>query len=115
MLVDDDTDLLSLLETILIEEGLDVVTAHNGQEALDILETQKAPWLILSDISMPVMNGQELCIRLKTKNSTKDIPFILSSALPESIERSEGVGASAFLLKPYDLEKLVNLVKTHLN
>jgi len=115
MIVDNDLLLSSLLEAVFKDEGLHVLTSANGQEALDLLGTVKAPQLILSDMNMPVMGGAELFKCLKSKLATKNIPIILSSALEDIEVTSQELGASACLKKPYDLEALTNLVKKHLN
>ena len=113
--MDDDPEMLSLLKMIFNGEGIDVLTAENGQVALNILDAEKNPQLILSDITMPVMSGSEFIIRLKKKDKTKNIPIILSSAMPNTTASIKTLGAAASLPKPYNLEKLMALVKTHLN
>jgi len=114
MIVDNDRDITSLLTTVLSGEGLNVVTASNGQEALDLLKTGKLPHLILSDMCMPVMAGPELVLKLKSNSRTKDIPVILASA-SEGIEATgEMMGASACLKKPFHLKALTDLIRNQL-
>lgn len=115
MIVENDAEMSRLLELIFLEEGLRVVTASNGQEALDLLDSSPIPQLIFSDVTMPIMGGLELTSKLKSDAKTKDIPVILASGLNDFESTSHESGATAFLKKPYNIEAVIDLVKSHLN
>jgi signal transduction histidine kinase/PleD family two-component response regulator len=90
-----------------------VNVAENGRQALDWLSKNK-PSLVISDIVMPVMNGFELCEKIKSDERTEDIPVILLTALSDPNEVIEGLscGADSFITKPYNKEYLIsNIVK----
>lgn len=89
-----------------------VITASNGSEALSIVHNFY-PEVIISDIKMPVMDGLELCKRLKNDESTSHIPIILLTAKVANEDRYEGVsvGADAYITKPFDTKVLMATVK----
>ena len=85
-----------------------VETARNGQEALEMLQ-KTHPDLILCDWMMPVMDGKELCRRVKSDKQTANIPFILLTAKQSVETKVEGltVGADDYVTKPFNLEVLI--------
>jgi CheY-like chemotaxis protein len=114
MVVDDDVDLRSIMACVLDSEGLGVIMANDGQHALDLLERGQVPDLILSDMTMPLMGGEELCAKLKENSKTKDVPFVLMSGQEDIEVQTQLMGASGCLRKPYQLEALTSLIKTYL-
>lgn len=115
MIVDDDDILSSALCDFLNDEGLEVVTASNGQEALKILDTRPLPDLIFTDMTMPEMNGAELVNRLRNNVRTLKVPVILSSAV-EEVERIAGqIGAQGYLKKPFRLAAMNELIRSHIH
>ena len=78
--VNDNFDALNLLCAILRDDSLNIVTAENGQIALQMARESK-PDLIISDVVMPGLDGIELCRRLKNDPRTRDIPILLLTAL----------------------------------
>ncbi len=115
MVVDNDEDLRTVLTTILDNEGIDVVTAGDGQEALGLLDEGEVPDLILTDMSMPGMNGSDFFSRLKSNLKTKDVPVIIISGMQDLEAKLALIGAKLFLKKPYDLDTLTTLVKRYLH
>jgi response regulator RpfG family c-di-GMP phosphodiesterase len=113
--IDDTLDSLKLLTDILKEEGYEVRSAINGELALGSAIAHP-PELVLLDIRMPEMDGYEVCRRLKTHPSTRNIPVIFVSALDETDEKVQGfkLGAVDFVTKPYQREELLARVRTHL-
>jgi two-component system cell cycle response regulator len=102
ILIVDDTPLnLKLLQAKLTHEYYLVITAENGQEALEKVESEK-PDLILLDIMMPGMNGFEVCTKLKENPITANIPVVIVTALSDVTDRVRGLeaGADDFLTKP---------------
>lgn len=113
--VDDTPASLRLLTDILKAEGYVVHSAISGELALHAA-TLHPPELILLDVSMPVMNGFEVCERLKAQPQTRDVPVIFVSAMSETVEKVKGfdLGAVDYVTKPYQREELLARVRTHL-
>lgn len=112
LVVEDSRTQAMLLENILERHGYCVAIATDGEEALQWLSEHK-PLLVISDIVMPRMNGYELCRKVKTKKSTKNIPVILLTSLNGTEEVIEGLvaGADSFITKPYDLDYLISHIE----
>lgn len=115
LLVDDIAKNLQLLGTILQEQGFQVAIAKSGAQALSIIEN-KPPDLILLDISMPEMDGYEVCIKLKDNPNTADIPIIFLTAKTELEDIIKGfdVGGVDYITKPFNPKELLKRVVTHL-
>lgn len=113
--VDDDPNALEMLVAGLADEGLEVLTAMNGQEALQAVG-KVVPDLILLDLMMPDMNGHDLLRELKAKKDTSDIPVVVITALDqvEEKERAIAEGADDFLAKPIARSELLIRVRTFL-
>lgn len=106
MIVEDNNSLRSFLLQSLSAQYR-VVGAENGQEAIDKIK-QEQPDLILSDVMMPIMNGEELCKAIKNDIETSHIPIILLTALGdrEHILRGLETKADMYIVKPFDLTVL---------
>ena len=111
LLVDDEPDVVLIIRGRLTTWGYQVVTATNGQEALDAMNKQ-APDLILMDLKMPVMDGPEVCRRLKADPRFSKIPVILitSSSQKAATEEISALQADGCVIKPFEpkepLEKI---------
>jgi CheY-like chemotaxis protein len=101
MIVEDDSFVMDIYETKLLEEGYKVIEAINGMEAIKKLEQEGIPNLILLDIVMPYMDGLEFLRKIKTHDKYKNIPVILLTNLSqkEDIELGIGMGANDYLIK----------------
>lgn len=110
MVVDDDADIRELIRVYLAREGLTVMQASNGQEALSMLETTPADLVVL-DIMMPLMDGWELCRELRAQYA--DLPLLMVTAKSESVHKVKGfqLGTDDYLVKPFDPVELVMRVK----
>ncbi len=106
LLVDDEEDILDFLERIL-KDQYTILKAENGKEALDILKDE-AVQLIVCDIMMPLMDGFELCKRLKEDFNYSHIPFILLTAKNTIQSKVKGLelSADAYIEKPFSKEHL---------
>lgn len=113
--VDDTPASLKLLGDLLKAEGYEVLSAINGELALNAA-TKNPPDLILLDIRMPNMDGYEVCRCLKAQPATQHIPVIFVSAASETDEKVRGfkVGAVDYVTKPYQRDELLARVRTHL-
>lgn len=110
--IDDDNDLLILLETILAEEGFNVITAVDGLEGLKKLYENKVD-LILLDIRMPKIDGFDICKIMKKYEDTKNIPVAILSAAGHAsdIKRGRLSGADEYIVKPFQPHEVVKSIK----
>ncbi|KHT64826.1 transcriptional regulator [Photobacterium gaetbulicola] len=108
LLVDDDTELTSLLSDILDMEGFEVVEANNGEQGL--AKVDDSIDLILLDVMMPVMNGTEMLRRLREKHET---PVLMLTAKGEEIDRVLGLelGADDYMPKPFSDRELLARIR----
>ena len=111
LIVEDDDDLREMMAQLLSLEGYQAAAVANGQEALEYLRQGTAPDLILLDMMMPVMDGWEFRRRQKSDPSMAEVPVIVLSALDQS--RAADVNAQAFLKKPLDFDRLLQLVREY--
>ena len=111
LIVEDDVDLREMMAQLLAIEGFGAATVSNGREALDYLARGDRPGVILLDLMMPVMNGWEFRREQKSKPELADVPVIVLSALDP--RRADDVDAVAFLKKPLDFDRLLQLVRQH--
>lgn len=116
LVVDDIGENLQVLGNILNKEGFDTSFALNGKQALAIIE-DTLPDLILLDISMPVMDGFEVCTILKKDERTKNIPIIFLTARTEIDNMVHGftLGADDYVTKPFNTLELLARVKAHID
>ena len=115
LVVDDQPINVQLLKRKLEREGLTVVAAYNGLEALDLVAKDK-PDLILLDVMMPDMDGIEVCQRLQSNEETRPIPVIFITARTSKEGKLEGLGVGAvdYITKPIDLDETLARVQTQL-
>lgn len=111
LVVDDSNTNIVLLEAILADRGYKIDTALNVKDALHCIEKQK-PDLILLDLLMPKISGFEFLEQLREDERTKDTPVIVISALSdeENKNRTFRLGAVDFIIKPVDIQYLVDRV-----
>jgi two-component system sensor histidine kinase/response regulator len=103
LIVEDSPTQAEKLKYILEENDFKVVTAGNGQKALEAMRARK-PTLVITDINMPEMDGYELCRRIRADGQLGDLPVILLTSLsdPEDVFKGLECGADNFITKPYD-------------
>jgi diguanylate cyclase (GGDEF)-like protein len=116
LIVDDTPTNLRLLSQALSEEGYQVRAVINGEMALTAIQTSP-PDLILLDVTMPNMDGYEVCQRLKASPETADIPVIFLSALDETLDKVKAftVGGVDYITKPFELLEVLVRIKNQLN
>jgi two-component system, sensor histidine kinase and response regulator len=115
LVVDDQLLNADLLTTILEGRGYSVVNAYSGPEALDAVQAHSID-LILLDVSMPGMDGYQVCAALKAEPRYQHIPVLFISAISDLKVKVEGfrVGGVDYITKPYQREELLARVVTHL-
>ncbi len=107
LVVDDEVAIAQTLQVLLAEDGIEVLVAYNGQEALEMVRDER-PHLVVSDVMMPLLDGRELCRRLRADPATSHIPIILMSAT-HGREAGE-CGADGFIRKPFELLDVTEMV-----
>jgi DNA-binding response OmpR family regulator len=111
LIVDDEPHLRMLIQQTLEEledEGVELLTAANGEEALDIIREEK-PNLVFLDVMMPKKNGFDVCNAVKNELGRRDTYIILLTAKGQEFDRQRGqeVGADLYMTKPFDPDALV--------
>ena len=112
LLVDDEPDFVEIVQFFLEENEYQVAAATNGEEALEKAIEEK-PDLILLDIMMPKMDGFTACRKLKNNKNTRNIPIIMVTAIGrrEDIAQASKAGANGYMMKPFNLVKLVDRIQ----
>jgi|SRR5665647_2134994 len=115
LIVDDEAHIRMLLEQTLEEledEGVSFFSAQNGEEALEIIQTEN-PQLVFLDVMMPKMNGMEVCRRVKKELKLDNVFIVLLTAKGQELDRQKGqeVGADVYMTKPFDPEMILNKAK----
>ena len=116
LIVDDEPDLVSTIQYRLEWCNCKVVTAANGKEGLEKVESER-PDLVLLDTNMPVMNGHEMLRCLREHQDFKDTPVIMVTVIcePQDIATASSYGIADYVTKPFDftelMEKIANALK----
>lgn len=112
--VDDDSDILDVIRIILEDEGYEVFTLANGKQVFEVLE-ENVPDLILLDVMLGGLDGRDICKALKQHNAFKNIPVVMISASHNLNNLLLMPGApNNFLAKPFDIDRLVEMVRDEL-
>jgi DNA-binding response OmpR family regulator len=106
--VDDDPDVLGTIERVLTREKFEVTSVNAGQKALDYLENNDPPDLLILDIIMPEMDGITVCYKVRAKDEFTSLPILFLTAKGSTDEIVEGLdaGADDYVVKPFDLAEL---------
>ncbi len=101
------------LTTALEVEGMNVLFAENGQEAIDVLEINREVNIVLMDMMMPIMDGYEAIKRVRNNAKYKDLPIIAltAKAMKHDKEKCIEAGASDYISKPVDIRRLISILK----
>jgi len=111
LVVDDNKVIRQLIRVNLELEGLEVVTAADGAECLDVVH-QVRPDVVTLDVVMPRLDGLRTAARLRSDPRTRDLPLAIVSACTQyEVESGLDVGVDAFLAKPFEPAELVRLVR----
>ena len=113
LVVDDEREIRDLLSIYLSEDGYDVISASNGEEAIGLAQTED-PQVILMDVKMPGLDGIETCKRLRENEKTKFIPVIMVTAYQDRDVEAYLEGADDFINKPFDKVEITFRVKSML-
>lgn len=112
LIVDDEAHIRMLIEQTLEDledEGVEFLSAENGEIALEIIQKEN-PQLVFLDVMMPKMNGMEVCRRVKKELGMANVFIVLLTAKGQETDRQKGldVGADVYMTKPFDPEVLLN-------
>ncbi len=115
LIVDDEAHIRMLIEQTLEEledEGVEFLSAENGEIALEIIQ-KEMPRLVFLDVMMPKMNGMEVCRRVKKELGLENVFIVLLTAKGQETDRQKGqdMGADIYMTKPFDPEVLLNKAK----
>lgn len=115
LLVDDSSTVLLLHRMMLSHCGYELLTARDGQEALDKASTER-PDLIFLDVLMPRLDGFQTCRVLRSRTETKNVPIILVTTRgePHYVRQGFESGCTDYITKPFDGEELLAKVRSHL-
>lgn len=116
LVVDDSATIRRSAETMLANEGFEVITAENGFEALSKV-TKHHPDLIFVDIMMPRLDGYQTCAIIKNNADFRDTPVVMLTSKDGLFDMARGrvVGSDLYLTKPFTREELLGAVKQHAN
>jgi len=112
LIVEDEKDIVKMLDYNLKKEGFKILTAHDGEDALDEAST-KHPDLILLDLMLPGIDGLEVCKELKSERKTASIPVIMLTAKSQESDKVVGLelGADDYVTKPFSPRELIARIK----
>jgi CheY-like chemotaxis protein len=110
LIIEDDKYIRDSLQELLTDEGFDVRTAANGEEALTLLATGILPNVILLDLMMPVMDGFQFRERQLSSPRLAQIPVCVMSAYGDSAKNSEKLNVQGYLKKPLNVQDVLDLV-----
>ncbi|MDD5409466.1 MAG: response regulator [Candidatus Omnitrophica bacterium] len=110
--VDDEVDFLKILKLRLEANGYEVITAFDGEEALEKIKSQ-SPDLVILDIMLPKLNGEEVCRDIRKDPVLNKIPIIMLTGKCTDVDRIVGrvIGADVYITKPFDFKELSSAIK----
>jgi two-component system, OmpR family, alkaline phosphatase synthesis response regulator PhoP len=115
LVVDDEAHIRRLLERTLMDfedEGVEILTAENGEDALQIIQSEQ-PQIVFLDVMMPKMNGYDVCRTVKHELGMANIYIVMLTAKGQEMDKERGleVGADVYLTKPFDPDEIFNLAQ----
>ena len=115
LVVDDEDHIRMLIEQTLEDledEGVELLFANNGEDALNLIKAEK-PELVLLDVMMPRMNGMDVCRHVKSDQNLKETHIIILTAKGQEMDKQKGVevGANQYMTKPFDPDELLETVE----
>jgi two-component system alkaline phosphatase synthesis response regulator PhoP len=116
LIVDDEAHIRRLIERTLVdleERDVELLTADNGQDALNMIMEER-PHLVFLDVMMPKMNGFDVCYAVKREHQIADIYIVMLTAKGQEFDKQRGeeVGANIYTTKPFDPDHLLNMAMT---
>lgn len=111
LIVDDEPNIVISLEFLMQQRGYEVALAHDGEQALQRMETFR-PDLVLLDVVMPAMDGYEVCRKIRERSDWSQVRILMLSAKARDVDVSKGLalGADAYMTKPFSTRQLMTAV-----
>ena len=115
LIADDEPNIVVSLEYLMKRAGYTVLVARDGQEAIDTIRRER-PALVLLDVMMPKKSGHEVCAELRADDSLREVRVLMLSAKGRDtdIDKGLGVGADAYMTKPFSTRELAAKVAERL-
>lgn len=115
LLVDDEEYIIKMNMLRLVDSNYDVISANNGKDGFEKAE-KESPDLIIMDVAMPIMDGLQTLVKLKTSPKTSRIPVIMLTGVGEKTALNKAMvsGAADFIEKPFNGEKLMEAIRKNL-
>lgn len=112
LIVEDEKDIVKMLEYNLRKEGFKIISAYDGEDALDSV-TRKHPDLIILDLMLPGMDGLEVCKTFKSESKTASVPIIMLTAKSQESDKIVGLelGADDYMTKPFSPGELIARIR----
>lgn len=114
LVFDDDESILDVIKIVLEDNSYNVATSSSGKNFLEKIK-KYSPNLILLDISMPILEGQEMMKLIKKEKDLLTIPIILVSAINGLEKKAKKLGANGFINKPFDMNLLLEKVRRYIS
>jgi len=108
LIVDDDVETLAVERQLLAENGFRVVEAHDGEEALRVVQDDP-PAVVVLDVQMPGMDGPSFARELRM--ALRRVPLVILTGVPDPRHEADRCNAEAYLSKPFDAQELVSVVR----
>jgi len=111
LVVDDDVQLVDALQIRLEAKGYEVVTAYDGQKALEKVQNQM-PDLVILDLMMPKLSGEDVCREIRKDEKAANLPIIMLTGKSSDIDKVVGevIGASCYMSKPFEDDELLEKI-----
>ena len=111
LILDDDMDLLKVVKSLLKKRGFDVWTFANWQKAWENIKNNR-PNLILLDVFLKGIDGMDMCKKIRSTSSTRNIPIIMFSSYPNIAKTAiDEFGADEFIAKPFEVNEMVKKIR----
>lgn len=110
LVVDDERDVCNFVKGFFEERDYEVLTAHNGKEALEIINKEVGPLIVLLDIRMPQMDGLETLKEIKAKRQDDKVIMVTCIDDLERMDEAKKLGAYTYITKPLVLDELIKAV-----
>ena len=114
LVVEDDAFNAQLIRSLLRKiSDMNIITAHDGSEAIKILHSQEIIDMVLLDIRMPIMGGDEVLVYIRQNKAFENMPVLVVSVDKDNETRLREMGANDFILKPFDINDLASKISAN--